>query len=33
LSSKICFTENNAFITEQHLHWRAQIPISKGQSE
>jgi len=30
LSPKICFVKNNAFITEQHLHWRAQIPINKG---
>ena len=33
LRSKICFAENNAFITEQHLHWRAQVLINKGQSE
>jgi hypothetical protein len=33
LSPKICFAENNTFITEQHLHWWAQIPINKGQPE
>jgi hypothetical protein len=33
LSPKICFAENKTFITEQHLHWWAQIPINDCQSD